>query len=488
MRCKGCDYPLWDIAARACPECGLAFRPSDYEFAVNSVRFCCQHCGQAYYGTADRGHLSPSRFHCVSCARLIDMDEMLVLPRDGVPETISLPDRMPWLERHRIGFWRALMGTFVRAFGTPSRLADSIPMRAPDGSGGATILPALVYAMIFLIPYTELGASFMAIPAALGAVSGVGGSGAAAALSVAGSLLAVAISCIIFFVAWVLIAHVSLRVSGPTTGGLGGTFAALGYSAGVNFVSAIPCVGMFLAPVGLCWWAVVATMMAIRIHRVSAVRSALAFIVAPIAVAAILTGAVVLLGYAFTPSGRGAPLPPMAPIAPPPPVAPRTLSAVADRVAGASLAYFQREGAWPRTGLDLVRSNDIRATHLATMSDPASFAAGGMPLDQIELLLTDQLKRVADADANESTEPSGASRAGSVVFFTKGLTGTTDLTNVWIACVTPGGQGDQTTMFVVLADGSSVAGEMTQESVDAQNAIRRERGLPELPPLDKWPY
>ena len=102
MRCKGCDYPLWDIAARACPECGLPFRPSDYEFAINSVRFCCPHCHQSYYGTGQKGLLVPSRFHCVSCARLVDLDEMVVLPREGVPESVSIPDRMPWLERHRI--------------------------------------------------------------------------------------------------------------------------------------------------------------------------------------------------------------------------------------------------------------------------------------------------------------------------------------------------------------------------------------------------
>ena len=89
MRCKTCDYPLWQIRDRKCPECGSAFRPSDFEFTLNSVRFCCPHCEQAYYGTGANGHISPRTFACVSCAKVIDMDEMVLLPAEGVKDEIG---------------------------------------------------------------------------------------------------------------------------------------------------------------------------------------------------------------------------------------------------------------------------------------------------------------------------------------------------------------------------------------------------------------
>ena len=80
MRCKSCDYPLWNLLARACPECGAAFKPSEFDFNLNAVRFCCPHCSQSYYGTDARGHLVPPAFACVSCGNAITMDDCLLLP------------------------------------------------------------------------------------------------------------------------------------------------------------------------------------------------------------------------------------------------------------------------------------------------------------------------------------------------------------------------------------------------------------------------
>lgn len=66
MRCKKCDYRLWNLPSRVCPECGQPFRPSEFEFPVNSVQFRCPHCNQSYYGTGEKGHLVPIEFECVS--------------------------------------------------------------------------------------------------------------------------------------------------------------------------------------------------------------------------------------------------------------------------------------------------------------------------------------------------------------------------------------------------------------------------------------
>lgn len=78
MRCETCDYPLFDIRERTCPECGTPFRPSQFEFSHCGVRFCCLHCDQQYYGTGHRGHLVPKAFRCIRCNNDVNMNEMVV--------------------------------------------------------------------------------------------------------------------------------------------------------------------------------------------------------------------------------------------------------------------------------------------------------------------------------------------------------------------------------------------------------------------------
>src|SRR4051812_7864561 len=101
MRCPGCDYPLWNLPTRQCPECGRPFLPSEFDFVANSVRFCCPHCPQEYYGPGPRGPLVPDRFACVRCGHHIGMDQMTLLPTAGVAEEQTRTDTVPWLERRK---------------------------------------------------------------------------------------------------------------------------------------------------------------------------------------------------------------------------------------------------------------------------------------------------------------------------------------------------------------------------------------------------
>ena len=99
MRCRTCDYRLWNLLERRCPECGTPFLPSQYEFFPNTIRFRCPHCDQSYYGTGEKGHLDPAEFDCVSCGRRIDMDQTVLEPTAGVDEDQTQTERVPWLER-----------------------------------------------------------------------------------------------------------------------------------------------------------------------------------------------------------------------------------------------------------------------------------------------------------------------------------------------------------------------------------------------------
>lgn len=153
MRCKVCDYRLWNLPSRACPECGTAFRPSDYEFTPNSVQFCCPHCNQPYFGTDQKGHLVPRAFDCVQCGRHIDMDQMVLRPGEGVREEQTQQDRNPWLERRKVGWWKGWIKTVGLSLGIPTRL-----MRAtPHGRIGEAWLFAVVSNLIYYV----LGMSFL---------------------------------------------------------------------------------------------------------------------------------------------------------------------------------------------------------------------------------------------------------------------------------------------------------------------------------------
>src|SRR5262245_20410546 len=111
MHCKQCNYPLWNLTARTCPECGAPFNPSDFEFVPNSVRFCCPNCRLAYYGTSPKGHLIPHVFNCLGCEERITMDSCVLLPAEGVVDDETKPEIHPWHDARRrwtIGGWTSM--------------------------------------------------------------------------------------------------------------------------------------------------------------------------------------------------------------------------------------------------------------------------------------------------------------------------------------------------------------------------------------------
>ena len=101
MYCRNCDYSLWNIPGRQCPECGDAFLPSEYEFKPGAVKFCCPDCSQQYYGTSYKGHLRPNEFDCVECGRHLEMDEMTLLPAEGWDEHSVGSATSPWVRPNK---------------------------------------------------------------------------------------------------------------------------------------------------------------------------------------------------------------------------------------------------------------------------------------------------------------------------------------------------------------------------------------------------
>jgi len=269
MRCKHCEYRLWNLRSRTCPECGTPFAPSQFEFAPSSVRFCCPHCNQEYYGTAANGHLVPFAFECVSCQQRVTMDEMVLLPAEGLEEDQTVAEVLPWLDRNRRGFIRSWFSTVGMALVRPGRLIELAPIEGAVGSAWwFALLTCVVVAVVAIVPFLAMGLIF-------------GGGGPPMALfgPMAGFSLFALVAVLAGITIWGVLAHAILRLTGNVHSSIGRTYQALCFSAGAYAVSAVPCLGLYI---GWIWWIVSAAIMVMRGQRVGGFRATVAVIVMPL--------------------------------------------------------------------------------------------------------------------------------------------------------------------------------------------------------------
>lgn len=264
MRCKECDYRLWNLTANRCPECGTPFLPSEFEFTLGSVQFCCPHCGQTYYGEGERGHLAPSEFDCASCGMHVQMDEMVLRPADGVDEIQTRVEHAPWLERSERGFIRAWFATVGLAMVNPPKLMRGTPRDSSAASAWGFAL--LTNAVAFGSTALFMSLVFLAMML----FWGMGGG--------APDVMAGAFMLIPAFVGFVV--HMLVLVLwGPVTQGLlrltnrrrtrlermGRTYQALCYASGANVITALPCLGVYI---GWLWWAISAVFTVRQVHGI----------------------------------------------------------------------------------------------------------------------------------------------------------------------------------------------------------------------------
>lgn len=273
VRCKKCDYRLWNLPARRCPECGTPFRPSEYGFVPNSVRFSCPHCGQAYYGVGPQGHLEPIEYDCLSCGRHIHMDDTILQPTEGVSEEWTGSGYVPWLDRDKRGFSRAWLGTIGMATLCPASLAQALPARSSLGQ-------ALRFAMLSQLVFCTFSwpLAYLSLRDPLFSFARSAASTCQMEVLLALLLWPVAAVCVVAVgIGWAFSAHAILRLMGAVFGDWHDMIRVFCYSSAASVFFVIPCAGIY---VGLLWWAVSAILMIEVTHRVS-VRRALAAIMIP---------------------------------------------------------------------------------------------------------------------------------------------------------------------------------------------------------------
>lgn len=464
MNCKKCDYPLWNLTARVCPECGEPFLPSQFRFALNSVKFCCPHCAQAYYGTGETGHLVPRCFDCVSCARRIDMDEMVLLPAEGVEERQTRPDVNPWLDRARrpLSRW---MGALGRGMANPVWLMRSTPIETSAWHGWSFALAThAIFAALFLLPVLLL----------MAAMSLAGGSYPVPLVSVGiGLTIVPAIGSILFLMLWVATAHGILRLRGPTHAGIGRTALALCFTCGPQLLLLVPCLNFYVGWLGTLWWVIVAGFALAAAQKVSGLRAAVAVAALPVACVALVVAIfLVQIGVAFSSGAATA-----------------TLSGNAEMVSQFRdpIAIASSQDVRPRHAVELLASGRVLAGQFVSPysnTTPELARVGPVTLDQASDLSPGALAALAQQAADSIPPGVVAHRLGDFVFVFDALAHADP--SLWVAIESwdPScNRGVRHTLYALTVGGQvvTIRPEDLASALGRQNAARAQAGLSPLP-------
>jgi hypothetical protein len=449
----------------------------------NSVRFCCPHCRQAYYGTSEKGHLVPRTFDCVNCDRRVDMDEMVLFPAEGVDEEQTNVGHMPWLQRRRRGWPKAWLSTVGQALIAPPRLMRAVPESSSVGQAWwfAFVTAALIIVASFLpLLGLTVAVPFM-VSGAAGGAAGAPGPVRMAAIITGFLALAMIVGLallMLLMVIWGLVTHALLSITGKGHGSIGRTFQAICYSSGANVTTAIPCFGQYI---GFVWWLISAVLMIREAHRVHGGRATFAVLALPGSLVLLVVGLYAALAvHMFVGAG---------PFAFP---APATSIRDTQIVLEGVRAYAaQHEGRGPAHAVELVASQAIAEGDLVgwnTLTEVVDIAVADVTLDELMFLPPPARDRASKAAADSLPAGTVAHRLGDFVFTYHGV----DLGNgdpsLWVVVWSPDpdinpyrpasiptviGRADGTVATVPLAQFAS--------TLSKQNELRATVGLPPLP-------
>jgi hypothetical protein len=478
MHCRACNYALWNLAARHCPECGTGFKPSEFEFTPGSVRYLCPVCSKAYYGTSPAGHLVPRSFSCVQCGTAIDMDEMVLTPAHGVSEDITRPIELPWLARDRRSPLVAALRTCLWALGRPTDVGRSLP--------GTGVL-GRAWRFLILTQSAFWGAQIGAI-VLLPLLVGGGATALGFALGWAIAILVfVGVTACIVVPLWGFLAHVILRGTGPTRAGTDLTLSTICFAGGANLPTIIPFVGYFLGPL---WWIISAIVALRESQRVTLWRAALAILPVPIVtVGLIVAGYIGLVAWGVGMAGKAMAMRGM------PGGAIVTASSPDEHAAAIHSTLCVLSAGTGRPAVDPLRAVvDGRIPldyllHPASKTAPETWYISGVPLQQLPFLTRDEHNLLTNRLAALPPSPAGALRLGDAVILTSPMTlydGSTP--GVWTVIVWPDPTLNPTedpswTIYVADSDGTAASFSMSEfdAALQTQNVVRQGLGLPAIP-------
>lgn len=263
MNCHTCHYSLWNVRARLCPECGTPFSVRSYAFTTNSVQFKCPHCDQSYYGlNPENGHIDPEAFDCVKCSKHITIDEMVLLPTDGVEEQRTIGDVHPMREQYKSAIRRWLVTVAMSMFAPTKLIRVTKPASDTELS-------------LKFLSITLVLSSAVAVGSIYFVTAMIGGARTSDMIMVCASYLVGILIVGLAILIWMASAHTVLRLTG-TRFGFDRTIQCVSFAGGPLILAGIPLVGLYLVPIALLWWLIACAMMLTEGHQIGAGRGLLA--------------------------------------------------------------------------------------------------------------------------------------------------------------------------------------------------------------------
>ena len=482
MRCRVCDYSLWSLRARSCPECGTAFVPSSYVFRPYAVRFLCPHCDQQYFGTDPSGHLAPRSFRCVGCEQTVSMDEMVLEPMPGHATRAVRRDLFPWFDERmsRLSRW---WQTTVSGSCNAVELGRLWPEGASTARAWAyfaltmavpLLVGLLLTGIVVLLMYAT-GQRAMAtnLATGLGTVQlmGFGGVVIAGSAGVA---------------AWSLVTWLVLRVTGPGAGSVGSVSQVFCYTCGPMLIQAVPCVGCWmLLPLPLLWWTVSGVLFLGQREAVAPWRAVLSVLAFP---GLLFLGGVVLYAALLVSGGVGfdARLGPALSSGRGPHAHAALLATALEDYGQSGNGFAPDHPARLLLGSGPLRPHDFIAAQSGRTPADVSVARDGLSLADLEsrrraapltaVDLHPLLDRVPDRVV--------ATRFGDYIFTYHGMSFIYDDARLWtLITAPPGPAGSGTDVVVGRRDGSTISFPEAEfeARLQLENVRRATAGLPSLP-------
>lgn len=274
-----------------CPRCKQFLMASD-EQAGGMMP--CRHCGT--WVTVPRpegpGRSQDEQLPCPFCAGRISIREddigipiscphchgMIRVARDAVTGRLVLlagvrlpvPEPVPWEDRTRLGFWRALWQTLRGVALAPS---DFFRRQQRGGLGNAVL-----FAVLMSFP-AQVGSLFQqAILADIAAWLNVPAKNAPrkpelTAVTLVIGLVVFPICAVVGLFIGSALSHLALMVLGAARGRFEATCRVLSYCYGINILGLVPICGGLVAPI---WFIVIATIGIRETHRTGTLQALLA--------------------------------------------------------------------------------------------------------------------------------------------------------------------------------------------------------------------